>query len=294
MCKIRLALLTLLGGFIIFFIKILAYLISGSVALLSDALESTVNIMASLMMLYAVYVSSKPPDEEHQFGHEKVENISCLMEGILILIAALFIIHTALDRVYKPVGLTNIDLAVLISLSATSLNGILALILSRAAVRVGSLALEGDSRHLLSDVLTSGGVALGLLFAKYTGYELLDPLMAFLVSGVIIIMGVRIIWKSVYGLMDPSTPLIADKIKQVLERHGSLYIDFHGLKTRKSGNNVYALLHLTVDPVLTVEKAHQLMDHLEEELEKELPEVTITIHVEPSEAESRAAVKEDF
>ena len=277
------AIIVVLGGLAILMIKIVAYFLSDSVALLSDALESIVNIAASLLMFYSVYISGKPADEKHKYGHQKVENISSLVEGFLILVAAIFIIHTALERIFKPVILKEIDLALIVSLAATALNGLLSVFLGRIATERGSMALEGDSKHLMSDVITSLGVAGGLWIGKEIGWSYMDPLMALLVSVLIVRMGLKLVLKSAQGLMDDSAPKAEEKIKAILERHSSRYVDFHDLKTRRSGDQVFAELHLSVDAAMTVEEAHDFTDHLEEDLRNELSEVKITIHVEPSE-----------
>ena len=289
--KRKAAIIAVLGGLAIFMIKIVAYFLSDSVALLSDALESIVNIAASMLMFYSVYISGKPADEKHKYGHQKVENISSLVEGFLILVAAIFIIHTALERIFKPVILEEIDLALIVSLAATALNGLLSVFLGRIATERGSMALEGDSKHLMSDVITSLGVAGGLWIGKEIGWSYMDPLMALLVSVLIVRMGLKLVLKSAQGLMDDSAPKAEEKIKAILERHSSRYVDFHDLKTRRSGDQVFAELHLSVDAAMTVEEAHAFTDHLEEDLRNELSEVKITIHVEPSE---NAEVAQDY
>ena len=283
MDKRRAAQTAVAGGLAVFAIKLAAYFMSGSVALLSDALESVVNIVASLLMFYAVNVSSRPADDDHQYGHQRIENISSMTEGFFILVAALFIIHEAMGRLQRPVALTRIGAAVGVSLAATALNGVLSWFLGRTAREWGSMALEGDAKHLLSDVVTSVGVAAGLWVALFTGWAVLDPAMALLVSALIVRLGGGLVLKSARGLMDRSCPEVEAKIREVLERHQRRYVDFHDVKTRRSGSEVFAELHLSVDAGLTVEEAHDLTDHLEEELREELPEATLTIHVEPPE-----------
>lgn len=277
------AAIAVVGGVAIFLIKMAAYFMSGSVALLSDALESIVNIAASLLMLYAVYVSGMPADDDHHYGHQKIEGISSLIEGAFILTAAVFIIHTAIERIFDPVPLGSVEAALGVSLFATALNGGLSWFLGRNAEENGSMALEGDSKHLLSDVVTSAGVAVGLLVAEYTGLAVLDPVMALLVAVLIVRMGVKLVLKSSRLLMDLHDPEEERRIMEVLESHVSDSVDFHDLKTRRSGNEVYAEVHLSVDPTLSVEEAHNLADHLEDDLRSELPNTRITIHVEPLE-----------
>ena len=285
MRKRRAALTALAGGLFIFALKLVAWAMSGSVALLSDALESIVNLVASGMMLVSVIVSEKPDDESHQYGHEKVENISMLVEGALIVIAGLFIVREALGRLNEPTALTEVGLALGVSLSATALNGLLSWYLSKTAEETDSLALEGDAKHLLSDVVSSFGVVAGLYIANLTGWSVLDPILAILVSVPVFKMGLELFYKAAHGLMDRSAPEEEARIREIMERHQSQFVDFHDVKTRRSGGRVYAELHLSMDGSATVQESHDFTDHLEEDLRNELPEVTITIHVEPLERE---------
>lgn len=280
--KQRAAITAVIGGLAIFGIKLLAYFISDSVALLSDALESIVNIAASVLMLFSVRISEMPADRNHEYGHQKVENISSFVEGVLILIAAFLIVQAAAGRLFKPVELRSLGLALGVSFFATALNGGLSWFLSRTAGETGSLALEGDAKHLLSDVLSSVGVIAGLLVANFTGWGFMDPVLAIVVAALVFRIGLRLTLKASGGLMDYSCPEEEAKIMEVIGRHKSQYIDFHNVKTRRSGDRVFSELHLSVDASLTVEAAHELTDHLEEELRTELPEVSLTIHVEPS------------
>ena len=281
MDKKRAAIIAVLGGVFIFMLKLGSYFMSGSVALLSDALESIVNIAASGLMLYSIIISSKPPDANHSYGHEKIENITCMIEGLFILTAALFIIHTALEKLSLPSEITQLEGAIAVNLAATALNGGLSWMLSSTAEEKGSMALEGDAKHLLSDVITSVGVAGGLWISLITGWTWADPVIAILVALLIIRMGINIVVKSGRGLMDESSPESEEEIKKILEGHKFMFVDFHDVKTRKSGNNVFAELHLSVDGSLSVQEAHDLTEHLEEDLKDRLPNITITIHVEP-------------
>jgi len=273
MDKHRAALTVVLAGLAIFGFKLIAYFMSGSVALLSDALESIVNIVASVMMLLSVRISVKPADRTHNYGHQKIENISCLIEGILVLLAAFFIVKTAIDRLFISVELRSLDQAVGVSLFATALNGVLSWFLFRIARETGSLALEGDAKHILSDVFSSTGVAAGLFIASYTGLDFIDPVLALAVAALVLKMGLELILKACRGLMDQSCPEEEAKIIEVLDRHQSRFIDFHNVKTRRSGNYVFAELHLSLEGELTVKEAHDLTDHLEERLREELSDV---------------------
>ncbi len=281
MKKKQAALIAVVCGITIFGIKLVAYFISNSVALLSDALESIVNIAASGLMLFSVCVSERAPDNSHKYGHEKIEDISSLVEGIFILIAALFIIYAAAGRLFEPTELFELDIAIGISMLATALNAGLSLLLIKTAKSCGSTALEGDAKHLFSDVISTVGVWIGLFVAQLTGWAFLDSILAFLVAALIVRMGVKLVLKSSNRLMDQSCIAEEKKIMEVLGRHSFQFIDFHDLKTRRHGNQVFAELHLSVDGSLSVKEAHDLTDHLEEELKKEQPNVNLTIHVEP-------------
>jgi len=275
------AIIAVLGGILIFLLKLGSYYMSGSVALLSDALESIVNIVASGLMLYSVRISEMPPDEEHEYGHEKIENITCLIEGMFIFTAALFIIHSALEKISQPPVLNQIEGAIAVNLLATGMNAGLSWMLIRTADAKASIALEGDAKHLLSDVVTSVGVAIGLFIAQTTGWYLADPVIAIIVALLIIRMGVNLIIKAGRSLMDERSPESEEKIMEILESHNYMFVNFHDVKTRKSGSRVFAELHLSVDGALSVQEAHDLTDHLEEDLKEELPELEITIHIEP-------------
>jgi len=279
--KQELAALTVVGGLLVFAVKLYSYLISGSVALLSDALESIVNILASLMMLVSVRVSYRPPDESHRYGHQKIENISSFVEGALVLVAGLLIGREAVMRLLNPVTPMQLGFAVLLSLVATAMNGGLSWLLMRKARQTSSMALEGDATHLLSDVVSSIGVAVGLVVADRLDMPILDPIMALVVAVLVLRMGVSVIRKSSLGLMDHACPDSEQRIMEIMDRHRSQFLDFHNLKTRRSGDKVYAELHLSVDGSLSVQEAHDLMDHLETDMRNEIPDVEITMHVEP-------------
>lgn len=281
MKKRQAALIAVFGGITILFIKLLAYFLSNSMALLSDALESIVNIVASGLMFFSVYISEKPADESHQYGHQKIENISSLLEGLFIIAAAFLIIYAAAGRLFGSVELFELDLAIGVSMVATGLNAGLSWFLARTARKSGSAALEGDAKHLMSDVVSSVGVWIGLFIVQLTGWTSLDSVLAFAVAVLIARMGIGLVTKSSHHLMDRSCEEEEEEIRKVLIRHKSRFVDFHDVKTRRHGNQVFAELHLSVKGSLSVKAAHDLTDHLEQELKKELPHINLTIHVEP-------------
>ena len=279
--KKQAAVIAIFCGIAIFGIKLVAYFISNSVALLSDALESIVNIAASGLMLFSVCVSERAPDRSHKYGHEKIEDISSLVEGIFIIIAAILIINAAAGRLFESAELFKLDFAIGISMFATALNAGLSWLLIKTAKSCGSTALEGDAKHLFSDVISTVGVWMGLFVAQLTGWDFLDSVLAFVVAALIVRMGVGLVLKSSNRLMDQSCIAEEEKIKEILGRHSFQFIDFHNLKTRRHGNQVFAELHLSVNGSLSVKVAHDLTDQLEEELKEEQPNVNLTIHVEP-------------
>jgi cation diffusion facilitator family transporter len=282
------ATMAVLGGFVVFCLKLAAFFISGSVALLSDALESIVNIIASFMMVISIRISGTPADTDHPYGHEKVENISAFIEGVLVIVAGLLIAYTAIQRFFNPVTLDSLDLALGISILATATNGGLSLYLKRSSKKHGSIALEGDAKHLLSDVLSSIGVVVGLFIASLTGWMILDPLMALVVAMLVFKMGTDLVFKAGSGLLDQSADDEQRRIEELLNKHLPEFVGYHNVKTRRSGNRVFAELHLIVDPTISVQKSHDFTKHLEDDLHRELPEVSLTIHVEPPRAHGDA------
>jgi cation diffusion facilitator family transporter len=279
--KMHVAFMALFCGVLVFAIKLLAYAVSNSAALLSDALESIANISASGMMLFSVLISKKPADDGHNYGHEKVEELSCMLEGTIVLSTAGVIIYAAVGRLSKPIELLELDLAIGISVAATLLNAGLSIFMAKTANKIGSPAIEGDAKHLFSDVLSSIGVWLGLVIVKFTGFTFIDIMLALSIAILIGRMGIVLILKSSDVLMDRSCLEAERKIREVLLRHKYRFIDFHDVRTRRNGSQVFAELHLSVDGSLTVEESHNLTDHLEQELKEELPSLTLTIHVEP-------------
>jgi cation diffusion facilitator family transporter len=279
--KTKIALIALIAAILIFGLKLIAYFISNSVALLSDALESIVNITASGLMFFSMCISNRAPDSSHKYGHQKIEDISSMIEGILIMGAALLIITTALERLFDPMELFKLDLPIGVSILATSINAGLSWYLIKASKEFRSSALEGDAKHLFSDVISSIVVWFGLLAAQVSGWEFIDSILALLVAVLVIRIGVGLCIKSSNILMDQSCKEEEKKIMDVLQRHTFHFIDFHDLKTRRHGNQIFAELHLSVHGSLSVKEAHDLTDHLENELIKDQPNVHLTIHIEP-------------
>jgi cation diffusion facilitator family transporter len=185
-----------------------------------------------------VYVSAKPADEGHKYGHQKIENISSLLEGVFIVAAALVIVYTGALRLFDPVELFELNLAIAVSMVATAFNAGLSVLLARVGRTTGSAALEADAKHLLSDVVSSVGVWVGLLVVQLTGWRPIDSLLAFIVAALVIRMGAGLVVKSSHYLMDQSCTKEEKTIREVLLRHRYRFIDFHDVKTRRHGNQV--------------------------------------------------------
>jgi len=279
----RAAWTSLLVALVVLGLKGLAYLLTGSVALLSDALESTVNVAAALMALFAIRFARRPPDATHPFGHTKAEYLSAVLEGVLVVLAAFFIVREALPRLLHPTPLEGLGPGLLVSLLASGLNGLLAYHLIAQGRKLRSPALTADGYHVLSDVLTSLGVLLGVGLAWATGFWALDPLIALLVAGNILLIGFRLVRESLGGLLDEglSQEQVA-RIQAVIARElKGKALEVHDLKTRKAGHRAFLEFHLVVPGSLSVAEAHALCDRLERALETEIPGLSVTIHVEP-------------
>jgi len=279
MDKSRIAVLAIIVGVIVLMLKVVAYLVSDSVALLSDAMESIINIVASILMFAALMISARPEDVDHQYGHQKAENISALIEGLLIIVAAVLIVEATIGRIFNPVELENVDLGLLVSLSATSLNGILAFVMIRIARSTGSMALEGDAKHLFSDVMSSGGVVLGLFIASVTGLYILDPLIALVVAALLIKMGIEVLKRTCHDLMDSACEEEEKKIIEVLERNND-FLEYHDLKTRRSGSNIFMDVHICLEGDVTVSEGQALVTRLEGELRSAVPDLVPNIRIE--------------
>jgi cation diffusion facilitator family transporter len=277
--KKQIAILVIIGGVFILFLKLAAYFTSNSVALLSDALESIINIVASVMMFAALCIAARAEDKDHKYGHEKAENISALVEGVLIIIAAVLIIQATVGRLMNPVGFDDINLGLIISLCATALNGGLAFMMLRESKKSRSMALEGDAKHLFSDVMSSVGVVIGLFIASVTGIYILDPIIALVVAILLIKMGVDVFKHTSHDLMDSACMEEEKTIETVLERVGG-FLEYHELKTRRSGHKVFMEVHICMNGNVTLSEAHNLTVRIEKEMESAIPGIVVNIHVE--------------
>ncbi|WP_027461415.1 cation diffusion facilitator family transporter [Deinococcus murrayi] len=263
-------------------LKFLAYQVTGSVALYSDALESIINVAAAVAALIALRVSARPADATHPYGHSKAEYFSAVAEGVLIVLAALSIVREALPALQNPRTLEAPWNGLAINLGATVLNGLWAGVLLRTGRAARSPALLADGRHVLTDVATSVGVLGGVALAALTGIGWLDPALALLVAVNILWSGWQLVRESVGGLMDAGVdPQTEGRIRQLLSTHADGALEVHDLRTRHAGRLTFVEFHLVVPGTMTVQDAHAICDRLEEALFAELPGVAVTIHVEP-------------
>lgn len=281
--RTRAARYAIIGGIAVFAIKLVGYVLTGSVGILSDALESTVNIAAAALTAWAVSVASRPPDESHPYGHDKVEYLSSVLEGLLIGVAAVLIIATARERFIDLRPISAPIPGMIVTAFASLLNLALGRYLISTGRRVGSVALESDGQHVLADVITSVGVLIGVGLSVITGLWWIDPAIAVLVALNVIWTAIMLMRRSVGGLMDAalsSTEL--DAIQTILKSFENRYIEIHDLRTRASGPRRFVDFHLIVPGRTSVLDAHDLCDEIETAILTAIPSASVTIHVEPT------------
>jgi cation diffusion facilitator family transporter len=267
-------------------LKAAAWGMTGSVGLLSDALESVINLAAAVTAYVAIRYAARPVDASHTYGHEKAEFFSSGLEGGLILVAAGGIGWTAVVRLLDPRPLDALGLGLMLTLVAAVINGAVAWVLLRAARRHQSIVLEADGKHLLTDVYTSVGVLAGLGLVSLTGAWWLDPVVALAVAANILWTGADLVRRSIDGLMDRSLPDDElDKVREAIRAHLGPDMEFHALRTRRAGSRRFADFHLLVPGSMTVEDAHEVMDRMEDALAAALPGIEVTVHVEPIESD---------
>ena len=278
----RLALWGIPLAFGVMGLKLVAWWVTGSVALLSDGLESSVNVVAAIVAFAAITYAAKPADKTHPFGHHKAEYLSAVLEGVLIVVAALLIVMEAVPAVMAPASMEAPVMGLAINFAAGVINAVWAYVLIRAGRRYRSPALAADGQHILSDVVTSIGVLIGLVLAIATGYAVLDPLLAILVALNILYQGWKVIAHSVDGLMDHAVePGEAEAIQAAIAANGAGSLGVHDLKTRRAGSATFVDFHLVVPAAMPVGQAHDICDRLEDAIRAVQPGAQIAIHVEP-------------
>lgn len=278
----RLAIGSILIGLAVLVLKFGAYWHTGSVALYSDALESTINVVAACVALMALRVSAKPADANHPYGHQKVEYLAAVFEGALILVAALMVFHSAWGAWKNPRPINAEPLGFGLNIAAGLLNGLWCWVLISRGRKLRSPALTADGQHLLSDVISSLGVLLALFISLATGLSWLDPVLAALVGVNILVSGWKLMQSSFGGLMDEAAPPEElDQIRKLIATHGVGAIEAHDLRTRHSGRATFIEFHLVVPGEMRVDESHDICDRIETGLRAAFSGALITIHVEP-------------
>lgn len=279
---LKIAATSIVVGLLVLALKLLAWHLTGSIALLSDALESTVNVATAIAALIAIRVAARPADDGHPYGHHKAEFFSAVLEGVMIILAALLIMREAYFGFRDPPVLEAPFTGMAINAAAGLLNGFWCWVLISRGRILKSPALIADGRHLLSDVISSAGVLIGVTLAVLTGWSVLDPLLAGIVGLNILWSGWKLTAASLSGLMDEAVPeTTLEQIRAIISDKATGAIEAHDLRTRHAGRVTFIDFHLVVDGQITVEDAHMICDRIETSLRKSLPDAQITIHVEP-------------
>jgi cation diffusion facilitator family transporter len=278
----KFAALSIVAALVTIALKVLAWWLTDSVGLLSDAIEGTINIVGATVALAMISVAARPPDEDHAFGYTKAEYFASGLEGTLILIAAIAIGFVAVDRLITPRPLDHVGPGLVVSAGAALINYVVARRLYEAGRHYRSIALEADARHLMTDVWTSAGVIAGVAAVWLTGWERLDPLIALAVAANIVWSGYKLMQRSIHGLLDRALP--ADQLQaldRVLDRYRARGIDFHALRTRQAGARSFVTLHVLVPADWTVAQGHNLAHEVEQGIRAALPDAAVLTHVEP-------------
>ena len=277
-----LAFWSIVVAFVVFGLKLLAWLITGSVALYSDALESIVNVIASAAAFWAIRISHKPADQDHPFGHHKAEYLSAVLEGVLIVVAAMLILNEVWRTWQNPAPLEQPWMGLAVNGLATLLNAVWAWMLISSGRSARSPALVADGKHILTDVVTSVGVFVGLVGAVYTGWRFLDPALAVIVALNILWQGWHVIGSSMSGLMDRAVEMDEHmRIRDIISANSKGAQEVHDLRTRIAGRATFIEFHMVVDADMSVGDSHVICDRIEDALKAEIPSVRVTIHVEP-------------
>jgi cation diffusion facilitator family transporter len=281
---VRFAAISVLAALVTIGLKGGAYLLTGSVGLLSDALESFVNLIAALVALVALSVAARPADEEHAYGHTKAEFFSCGFEGALILVAAASIVVVGVRRLIDPQAIEEPGLGLAIIAIASAINLGVARVLLRAGRRHESITLEADAQHLMADVWTSLGVIVGVGAAAATGWHRLDAIVAIAVALNVLRSGLRLVRRSLLGLLDTSLPEeTLARIKAILDGHGKSGVRYHALRTRQAGARRFISFHILVPGDWTVQRGHDLLEAIEERVREAVPRSVVDTHLEPIE-----------
>lgn len=283
----RFAWLSVVAAVVTIAVKATAYMLTGSVGLLSDALESLVNLAGALLALTMLNIAVRPPDEEHVYGHSKAEYFSSGVEGALITIAAVSIGVASIDRLLRPQLIEQPGLGVAVSATASLINLAVALVLRNAGRRYNSITLEANAKHLLTDVWTSVGVLIAIGLVVVTGLQWLDPVIALIVAANIVRTGYPLVKRSAYGLLDTALPEEeVRKVRQVLDRYARNGIQYHALRTRQAASRSFVSVHILVPGRWTVQRGHRLLEWIESDIRAVIAHAIVFTHLESLDDES--------
>jgi len=280
--KVKAARLSVVSNSFLILLKLFAGFLTGSISLIAEAIHSLMDLAAAVIALISVRISDRPADEQHPFGHGKAENISGVAEAVLIFVAAGIIVYEAVKRLIVGKTLALVEIGIAIMAVSIVVNILVSQYLLKVSRATDSVALEADARHLTTDVISMVGVLIGLILVRLTGLNILDPIVAILVALLIMKTAYDVTKRSFGGLIDVKLPQAEeDEITSCIMEHGGQLVAFHELRTRKAGSHRYIELHLVMPKNASVEEAHRMCDHLEQDIRKRLSHTNITIHVEP-------------
>jgi len=280
--RVKVALLSIISNSALITMKVIAGILSGSVSIISEAIHSGMDLVASIIAFFSVRSSSQPADREHPYGHGKIENISGLAEGLLIFIAAGLIIKESIEKIYAPSEIKQATVAIIVMVCASIVNLLVSRKLYKVAKEEDSMALEADALHLKTDVYTSAGVAVGLVLIKVTVLLILDPIVAILVALLIIKEAWHLCKTAFDNLLDAKlSDEVEAQIAEIIRKHSDRIKGFHKLKTRKSGNMKHIDFHIVVDPDMTAGEVHDIIGSLKKDMWEEIGNTRVNIHIDP-------------
>jgi cation diffusion facilitator family transporter len=281
--KVRAAALSVVSNSTLILLKVIAGTVTGSVAILTEAIHSSIDLIASIVAFISVRKAGEPADESHRYGHEKVENLSAAIEGILILVGSAVIVFEAIRRLIRGGHLQMVGLGIVVVAVSIAVNLVVSTVIQRTARKTGSAALEGDAAHLRTDALTSAGVLVALVLVDVTGAQWIDPVVALIVAAVIVTTGVRLLLRSTRVLVDEALPAAeVAAIKETIEQFaGRGVVGYHELRTRRAGSRRYVDLHVQFKAGTSLEDAHRTAHELQAQIASRLDRADVLIHLEP-------------
>ncbi|MCJ8009838.1 cation diffusion facilitator family transporter [Lederbergia wuyishanensis] len=290
----KVAFLSVISNSVIVILKVIVGVLTGSVAVLSEAIHSSLDLVASLIAFFSVRISNKPADKSHRYGHGKVENLSGTIETLLIFIAGIWIIYECVHKLINPEPLKLPFLGILVMLFGALVNFIVSKTISKTAEKTKSMAMKSNALHLMTDVFTSLGVAISLLLVSITGWHFLDPIIGIALAIYIIFEANKLMKESFPPLLDASLSLEEEElIVKIIRTYKNEFIEFHDFRTRRSGPSEWIDFHLVVPSGYSIEKAHELCDKIEQDIVLEFPDAQVLIHTEPENERLINIKKED-